>query len=159
KDPSPPTPLPEAERGESGRVLFRGPAESWPAPCPVPPLGFGEGALSGAGGGGRGSKRAYACGADPTRGTGPLRGPSAARWPVGGIRTHLGYNAPTLAAAGWRCTFVVPQDETLPALKDTLGDLPGSEFIGVPLNSRESPLWKAIRPLLLGRRFSLLHAH
>jgi glycosyltransferase involved in cell wall biosynthesis len=83
----------------------------------------------------------------------------AARWPVGGIRTHLGYNAPTLAAAGWRFTFVVPQDETLPALKDTLGDLPGSEFIGVPLSGRECPLWKAIRPLLLGRRFSLLHAH
>ena len=82
-----------------------------------------------------------------------------ARWPVGGIRTHLGYNCPLLAAAGYRFTFVVPEDESLPALRETVGHLPDSEFISVPVSGRACPLWQTVRPLLRSGRFSLVHAH
>src|SRR5262249_15845124 len=82
-----------------------------------------------------------------------------ARWPVGGIRTHLGYNAPALVRAGYRCTFVVPEDGSLPAVHDTLGGLPGSEFVSVPVVGRDCALWKSVRPLLQSRRFALVHAH
>jgi glycosyltransferase involved in cell wall biosynthesis len=82
-----------------------------------------------------------------------------ARWPVGGIRAHLGYNAPHLAAAGYRCTFVVPDDETLPAVREALGGLPDSEFAGVPVRDRNCALWKTVRLLVQSGRFSFVHAH
>jgi glycosyltransferase involved in cell wall biosynthesis len=82
-----------------------------------------------------------------------------ARWPVGGIRTHLGYNYPALAAAGYCCTFVLPWDESYPAARKTLGRLPGSEFVTVQVRGRDCSLWKTIRPLLRSGRFNLVHSH
>jgi glycosyltransferase involved in cell wall biosynthesis len=82
-----------------------------------------------------------------------------ARWPVGGIRTHLKYNAPALAEAGHACTFVGPLDTSLSALRDTLGDLPGAEFVGVPVYAPRCRLWPAVRRLLRTGRFDLLHSH
>jgi glycosyltransferase involved in cell wall biosynthesis len=81
------------------------------------------------------------------------------RWPVGGIRTHLLCNYPFLSACGYRCTFVVPDDETLPALREVLGELPGSEIVGVPVRGRDCSLWKTVRPMLRCGRFALAHAH
>jgi glycosyltransferase involved in cell wall biosynthesis len=83
----------------------------------------------------------------------------AARWPVGGIRTHLGYNGPALAEAGYRCTFVVPWDESYAAVRSTLQDLPGSEFVSVPVRGRACPLWRVMRPMVRSGRFALVHAH
>lgn len=80
----------------------------------------------------------------------------AARWPVGGIRTHLGYNYPALRDAGYRCTVVVPDDGTLPALRDTL---PGAEFVPVPVKGRKCTLWPSLRNLVRSGKYSLLHAH
>jgi glycosyltransferase involved in cell wall biosynthesis len=80
----------------------------------------------------------------------------AARWPVGGIRTHLGYNHPALADAGHRCTFVVPDDECLPALRETL---PDAEVVAVPMRGRDCPLWRTLRPLAASGRYGLAHAH
>ncbi len=82
-----------------------------------------------------------------------------ARWPVGGIRTHLGHNSPTIHESGYRCTFVLPQDETYSAVKQAFRMLPGAEFIGVPMNGRHCPMWKTVRPLLRSDRFALVHAH
>jgi glycosyltransferase involved in cell wall biosynthesis len=82
-----------------------------------------------------------------------------ARWPVGGIRTHLKYNGPALADAGYRCTFLGPAGESLAVLRDTLGDLPGAEFVGVPVRGRRCRLWPEVRRQLAGGRFSLLHSH
>ncbi|MFO0842174.1 MAG: hypothetical protein U0797_07195 [Gemmataceae bacterium] len=56
----------------------------------------------------------------------------AARWPVGGIRTHLGYNHPALVEAGRRCTVVVPDDD--PALR-CAKPCP-AEFVPVPVRGR-----------------------
>lgn len=80
----------------------------------------------------------------------------AARWPVGGIRTHLGYNYPALVEAGYRCTFVVPDDSSLPALRETL---PGAEIVPVPLRGRDCRLWPVLRSLVTSGRFDLVHAH
>jgi glycosyltransferase involved in cell wall biosynthesis len=82
-----------------------------------------------------------------------------ARWPVGGIRTHLGHNCPTIHESGYRCTFVLPQDETFSTVKEAFRRLPGAEFIGVPMKGRDCPMWKTVRPLLRSGRFALVHAH
>jgi glycosyltransferase involved in cell wall biosynthesis len=82
-----------------------------------------------------------------------------ARWPVGGIRTHLIHNCPAIHGAGYRCTFVLPQDESFSAVKEAFRTLDGAEFIGVPMNGRYCPLWKAVRPLMRSNQFGLLHAH
>jgi glycosyltransferase involved in cell wall biosynthesis len=75
-----------------------------------------------------------------------------ARWPVGGIRTHLACNVPALAGAGYRCTFVAPED-CLPGLRASLAGVAGCEFTGAPT------LWRAVRAQLAGRSFGLVHAH
>lgn len=79
-----------------------------------------------------------------------------ARWPVGGIRTHLGYNYPALRAAGYRCTVVVPDDGHLPALRETL---PDAEIVPVPVQGRDCVLWRSLRPLVRSGKYSFLHAH
>lgn len=80
------------------------------------------------------------------------------RWPVGGIRTHLGYNVPALAEAGYRCTFVVPED-TVDSLRSTLADVDGCEFVGVAGKSVDRRLWSVVREQLRQRSFALMHAH
>jgi glycosyltransferase involved in cell wall biosynthesis len=82
-----------------------------------------------------------------------------ARWPVGGIRTHLAYNFPAVRAAGYDCTFLAPEDDALRTLRGTLSHLPGAEFVGVPVTGRRCPLWKATRRLLRTGRFCLVHSH
>ncbi len=92
----------------------------------------------------------------------PAAGPRVlvvARWPVGGIRTHLKYNCPALAEAGYRCTFVGPSDETQHVLRSTLGALPGAEFVGVPVRGPRCRLWPEVRRQLRSGRFALLHSH
>lgn len=84
---------------------------------------------------------------------------AVARWPVGGIRTHLRYHYEPLAAAGYRFTFVGPDDSSLQTLRAGLGGLAGAEFVGVPLRGRSCRLWPAVRRLLRTRRFALVHAH
>src|SRR5579884_471509 len=54
------------------------------------------------------------------------------RFPLGGIRTHVLYNYPTLAAHGYRFTFVAPADAALDTFAESLRDLEGAEFVGVP---------------------------
>jgi glycosyltransferase involved in cell wall biosynthesis len=82
-----------------------------------------------------------------------------ARWPVGGIRTHLKYNYPALTGAGHRCTFVGPADGSLDVLRDTLGTDYEEEFVNVPVRGRRCRLWRTVRRLLRSGRFDLLHSH
>jgi glycosyltransferase involved in cell wall biosynthesis len=84
---------------------------------------------------------------------------AVARWPVGGIRTHLHYHYLPLAAAGYRFTFVGPDDASLETLRAGLGRLAGAEFVGVPIRGRSCRLWAEVRRLLRTRRFALMHAH
>jgi glycosyltransferase involved in cell wall biosynthesis len=83
----------------------------------------------------------------------------AARWPVGGIRTHLLYSFPTLRQAGYRCTFVVPDEPASEPLRQGIDALGGAEFVGAPIRGRRCRLWAAVRGLLRSGRFDLLHSH
>jgi glycosyltransferase involved in cell wall biosynthesis len=80
------------------------------------------------------------------------------RWPVGGIRTHILYNYPTLAHRGFDFTFIAPADETLDTFRASLTGLP-AECIGVPVRGKRCGLWRELRRQLKTRRFDLLHSH
>lgn len=82
-----------------------------------------------------------------------------ARWPVGGIRTHLLANYAALAEKGFRFTVVGPADESLNSLRLGFGDIEGTAFIGAPVENRRCRLWPIVRGLLREGRFGLLHAH
>src|SRR5215467_1100221 len=82
-----------------------------------------------------------------------------ARWPLGGIRTHLRYNFPTLTAAGYHCTFVGPDDGTLATLRASLDPVAAADYVAVPLRGRRCGLWSAARRLLRTGEFDLLHSH
>ncbi|HEY7312738.1 MAG TPA: glycosyltransferase family 4 protein [Gemmataceae bacterium] len=108
--------------------------------------------------------------ADPSAVTGPETAPRpttgprprvlvVARWPVGGIRTHLLSNYSALREAGFRFTFVGPDDESLPRLKASFGDIDGAGFVGAPVENRRCRLWPVVRGLLREGRFGLLHSH
>jgi glycosyltransferase involved in cell wall biosynthesis len=83
----------------------------------------------------------------------------AVRWPVGGIRTHILYNYPTLADRGYRFTFVGPADETFERFSASTAFLSGAEFIGVPVRGPRCRMAPALRRLLRTRPFALLHSH
>jgi glycosyltransferase involved in cell wall biosynthesis len=80
-----------------------------------------------------------------------------ARWPVGGIRTHLAYNHPFLAEAGYSCTFVGPADGSLAALRAALSG--PAETVPVPVAGPKCRLWGTVRALLRSGRFDLVHSH
>jgi glycosyltransferase involved in cell wall biosynthesis len=82
-----------------------------------------------------------------------------ARWPVGGIRTHLLSNYSALAEEGYRFTFVGPADDSLDSLRAGFGDIEGTAFIGAPVENRRCRLWPVVRGLLREGRFGLLHSH
>jgi glycosyltransferase involved in cell wall biosynthesis len=82
-----------------------------------------------------------------------------ARWPVGGIRTHLLANYTALCAAGFRFTFVGPADASLGSLRAGFGGIEGTGFVGVPIENRRCRLWPVVRGLLREGRFGLLHSH
>ncbi len=82
-----------------------------------------------------------------------------ARWPLGGIRTHLQYNFPTLRAAGYHCTFLGPDDGTLDTLRQGLDEVGEADYVAVPLRGRHCRLWSAARQLLRRGPFDLIHSH
>jgi glycosyltransferase involved in cell wall biosynthesis len=82
-----------------------------------------------------------------------------ARWPVGGIRTHLLSNCSALGDAGFRFTFVGPDDESLDGLREGFGAIEEGEFLGAPVEDRRCRLWPVVRGLLREGRFDLLHSH
>ncbi len=81
------------------------------------------------------------------------------RFPLGGIRTHILYNYPTLAAEGYRFTFVAPADGALDTFAESLRGLEGAEYVGVPARGPRCRLWPAVRRLARSGRFVLLHSH
>jgi glycosyltransferase involved in cell wall biosynthesis len=84
---------------------------------------------------------------------------TVARWPVGGIRTYVLYNYPTLAAAGYRFTFVGPADASFRAFRTELCDWDGAEFVEAPLRGRRCKLRSTVRKLLRSGRYNLVHSH
>ncbi len=89
----------------------------------------------------------------------PARVLTVVRWPLGGIRTHIGYTYPELVRAGYRFTFVGPDTEALRTFARSLAHLEDSEFIGVPARGRRCPLWRTVRRLARQKRFGLIHSH
>jgi glycosyltransferase involved in cell wall biosynthesis len=83
----------------------------------------------------------------------------AARWPVGGIRTHVLYNYPDACAAGYRFTFVGPADDTFETFASGLRGLPGCEFIGAAVRGSQCRLMGTVRQQLRTGRFAFLHSH
>src|SRR5262249_5009432 len=92
-------------------------------------------------------------------GAAPPRLLVVARWPVGGIHTHLATNYRAVAAAGYACTFVGPADRSLDGLREGVGHLPGAELVGVRVRGRRCRLWSAVRTLLSRGRFAPVHSH
>lgn len=84
---------------------------------------------------------------------------SVVRWPVGGIRTHIIYTYETLVAAGYRFTFVVPDDASRSTFERSLAHLPGCEFIGVTLKGPNCTMWPKVREQIATRRYGLIHSH
>jgi glycosyltransferase involved in cell wall biosynthesis len=81
------------------------------------------------------------------------------RWPVGGIRTYVLYNYPTLLKAGYRFTFVGPGDGSFRALAEELRAWAGVEFVEAPLRGKRCRLWWQVRAQLCSGRFALMHSH
>ena len=95
----------------------------------------------------------------PCRAEKKADGPSVllvARWPVGGIRTHLAANHAAIRAAGCRCTVVAPDDGSLEGLR---GSMDGARFVPVPMRGKHCPLWRSVLGQLASGRFDLVHAH
>jgi glycosyltransferase involved in cell wall biosynthesis len=80
------------------------------------------------------------------------------RWPLGGIRTHILYNAPLAHEHGYRFTFVGPDDTSFATFAATFSRFPGVEFVRVPVHGKSCPLWKAVRRELRTGRYDLLHS-
>lgn len=83
----------------------------------------------------------------------------AMRWPLGGIRTHLLYNAPVTHERGYRFTFVGPDDASFDTFAATFAHFPDVEFKRVPTRSGSCPLWRRVRRELRTGRYDLLHSH
>ena len=79
--------------------------------------------------------------------------------PLGGIRTYILYNYPTLVAAGYRFTFVAPSGAHFDALREELRCWEGTEFVAVPREHVKWRLASALRRLLRSRRYCLIHSH
>ncbi len=83
----------------------------------------------------------------------------AVRWPVGGIRTHVLYNYPTLARRGYLFTFVGPGDETLNTFRQSLSGIANTEFMGVAVKGKRCALWREVRRQLRTGRYNGVHSH
>src|SRR5690242_12643566 len=81
------------------------------------------------------------------------------RWPLGGIRTHILYNAPTIHEHGYRFTFVGPDDAAFDTFAFTFASFPGVEFVRVASRGASCPLWRTVRRELRTGRYDLLHSH
>jgi glycosyltransferase involved in cell wall biosynthesis len=81
------------------------------------------------------------------------------RWPVGGIRTHILYDYPYLLEAGYRFTFVGPDDDSFSDFAGAVASWPDVEFVRAPVHNRRCRLRSTVRPLLRSGRFALVHSH
>ena len=91
--------------------------------------------------------------------SGPRRILCVSRCPVGGIRTYIRYNYPRLIEAGYRFTFVGPDDESFRRFADDVRDWEGVELVPAPVRSRHRcRLRGVVRTLLRSGRFVLVHS-
>ncbi len=84
------------------------------------------------------------------------------RYPVGGVRTHILYTYPHLIRAGYRFSFVIPQDLSHAPFLADVRSWDDVEVIQVPYadRRRSRPKFRsAIRSLLKQGRFALIHSH
>lgn len=81
------------------------------------------------------------------------------RYPVGGIRTHLLYNYPVLSEAGYRFTFITPDETMQQPLNETFAMLPDAEFITVSGRGSACRMAPTIRRVLRSGGFAAIHSH
>jgi glycosyltransferase involved in cell wall biosynthesis len=81
------------------------------------------------------------------------------RWPVGGIRTYIRYNYPALQEAGWRFTFIGPEDESFRAFAEEWRALDGAEFVPAALRGKRCRLAQTVRDQLRMGQYALVHSH
>jgi glycosyltransferase involved in cell wall biosynthesis len=84
------------------------------------------------------------------------------RHPLGGVRTHILYTYPILMDAGYRFTFVVPDNESYPPFRADVENWPDVEIVAAPHRDRDKqkPKFRStVRGLLRQGRFSLIHSH
>lgn len=94
----------------------------------------------------------------------PKRVLAVMRHPLGGIRTYILYNYPTLIDAGYHFTFVAPKSERFDAFQDELREWPGVEFTEIGVHGQDykpnSPLkFISLRHLLKSHKPCLIHSH
>jgi glycosyltransferase involved in cell wall biosynthesis len=89
---------------------------------------------------------------------GSLRALVVLRWPVGGIRTYVLYNYPSLRHLGWTFTFVGPDDVTFRAFAKDLRGWDTAEFVAAPVRGRRCQLAATVREQLRTGRFNLMHS-
>jgi len=80
------------------------------------------------------------------------------RHPVGGIRTYLHYNYPRLLEAGFRFTFVAPDNKDFQVLREEMGNWPEVEFVGTRFKKGECQLWSSVRNELKKGKYSVIHS-
>ncbi len=95
-------------------------------------------------------------GPDNTEGWEPRRILCVMRWSVGGIRTYILYHYRTLQEAGYRFTFVGPEDETFQQFADSFRGWEGVEFVAASLTKQSCQLRQVVRGLLRKRHFDLI---
>ncbi len=83
----------------------------------------------------------------------------AARWPIRGVRAHLLANDLALRSAGFRFTFVGPNDELSRSLCEGCEEGDGLNFVGAPVENGRCRLWPVLRRLLREGRHALIHSH
>ncbi len=69
----------------------------------------------------------------------------AMRWPLGGIRTHILYNAPGRSRAGLSFHVYGPDDAAFETFATTFAHFPGVEFVRVAVRGKSCPLWQSVR--------------
>jgi glycosyltransferase involved in cell wall biosynthesis len=83
------------------------------------------------------------------------------RHPVGGIRTHLLYTYPHLAAKGYTFTFVLPAIDDTRSFRREVEAWPDTEVVEAPMDGQRIPqcvFVPTVRRLLRERRFRLIHS-
>ena len=92
----------------------------------------------------------------------PRRVLAVVRHPLGGVRTHILYTYPILMQAGYRFTFVIPDDESYATFRADVENWPDVEIVEAPYGDRDrqKPKFRStVRRLLRQGHYSLIHSH
>ncbi len=81
------------------------------------------------------------------------------RWPVGGIRTYMLYNYPALLRAGYRFTFVGPDNDDFRDFAREFSHWDGVEFLSAETRGARWRVRSHLRRLLRAGNAVIVHSH